>query len=131
MRYIKTYEIYGNNKVAYPKEEKIDMIIKISKCEDEKRMREYLNTLSDEKLEDEYMKLNNKSNENKILEHRGSDLRLSDLTEVSNNSHLTQDILETLNTKLSDTEKDDFLQWLKLVEDNIDQAHKANGQPYY
>ena len=131
MRYIKTYEIYGNNKVAYPKEEKIDMIIKISKCEDEKRMREYLNTLSDEKLEDEYMKLNNKSNENKILEHRGSDLRLSDLTKVSNNSHLTQDILEALNTKLSDTEKDDFLQWLKLVEDNIDQAHKANGQPYY
>ena len=131
MRYIKTYEIYGNNKVAYPKEEKIDMIIKISKCEDEKRMREYLNTLSDEKLEDEYMKLNNKSNENKILEHRGSDLRLSDLTKVSNNSHLTQDILEALNNKLSDIEKDDFLQWLKLVEDNIDQAHKANGQPYY
>jgi len=41
-------------------------------------------------------------------------IHLRDLVKVSNNSILTREVLESLN-KLSDKEKRDFLEWLKIV----------------
>jgi hypothetical protein len=47
-----------------------------------------------------------------------TNIRLSDLAKVSNNSVVTNQVLNTLNEKLDDKEKRDFLMWLKIVEQN-------------
>ena len=43
-------------------------------------------------------------------------IRLSDLAEVSNNSHLTQSVHHTLTEKLSPAEQEEFRRWLQLVQ---------------
>lgn len=43
------------------------------------------------------------------------DIPLHEIVRASNNSHLTQDVLKALNTKLSDAEKQDFRRWLMIV----------------
>ena len=53
-------------------------------------------------------------------------LELSNLVEVSNNSKITNIVLETLNEKLSDEEKRDFEIWLRCVKVNIDKQIKSN-----
>lgn len=42
-------------------------------------------------------------------------IRLNELTEVSNNSRLTNDVLRSLNDKLDEKELRDFRQWLGIV----------------
>ena len=42
-------------------------------------------------------------------------LQLIDLTKVSLNTRVTNEVLNTLNTKLDDAEKRNFLTWLTLV----------------
>lgn len=45
-----------------------------------------------------------------------SNIKLADLAKVSNNSIVTNQVLNTLNEKLDDKEKRDFLAWLKIVQ---------------
>ena len=43
------------------------------------------------------------------------EIRSYQLVEVSNNSQLTNIVLTTINEKLDDKEKRDFIQWLNIV----------------
>lgn len=44
---------------------------------------------------------------------------------VSNNSRITQSILNAINEKFSDSEKRDFEAWLNIVKDKIDSKSKS------
>ena len=54
-------------------------------------------------------------------------LQLIDLTQVSLNTQLTQQVLNCLDAKLDDTEKRNFQQWLVLVRQRIRLAEQ-NGE---
>ena len=45
-----------------------------------------------------------------------SNIQLHQIVKVSNNSRLTQQVLASVNEKLNDKEKRDFVEWLKIVE---------------
>lgn len=49
-------------------------------------------------------------------------ITIRDLVAVSNNSQLTNIVANTLNEKLDDKEKRDFLDWLRLVRNEIQMA---------
>ena len=51
-------------------------------------------------------------------------IQLSDLAQVSLNTQITNKVLNTLEAKLDDVEKRDFLTWLTLVRQRIQQAEK-------
>lgn len=51
-------------------------------------------------------------------------IRLSDLVKVSNNSRLTNIVLNELNSKLDDLEKRNFLEWLKIVNEKHESSHR-------
>lgn len=62
------------------------------------------------------------------------EIKLHEIVEVSNNSRLTQDLLNTLNTKLSKSEKDDFRRFLELVKNKSNTSsgfHASCSNKYY
>ena len=53
-----------------------------------------------------------------------------DLVAVSNNSPLTNMVANTLNTKLDDKEKNELLQWLQIVKNEIRTAESRSSKPW-
>jgi len=53
-------------------------------------------------------------------------IQFNELTIVSNSSKRTIDILRRLNSRLDDTDKREFLEWLKIVKQKQNDNKKFN-----
>lgn len=53
-------------------------------------------------------------------------IQLRDLTEISNNSVITNYVLNAINNKFDDKEKRDFLEWIKIIKNNKDSFSRKN-----
>lgn len=59
------------------------------------------------------------------------DIRLHELAEVSNNSHLTNMVMNAINEKFDDNQVRQFREWLRLVKDNTQQQITGRNKSGY